>query len=155
MKADGNQNMRNYSEVQALLTANPRHWLVTGVAGFIGSNLLEALLKLDQQVTGLDHFATGYARNMDEVRQIVGAGRSRNFTFIEGDIRNLADCRRACAGVDFVLHHAALGSVPRSIEDPLAAHDSNPIVGARLPPHRNLEQHAANHLVAIAVQSDA
>ena len=125
MKADGKQNMRNYTEVQALLTANPRHWLVTGVAGFIGSNLLEALLKLDQQVTGLDNFATGYARNMDEVRQIVGAGRSRNFTFIEGDIRNLADCRRACAGVDFVLHHAALGSVPRSIEDPLAAHDSN------------------------------
>ena len=117
--------MPNYQAVQASLQARPRRWLITGVAGFIGSNLLEALLKLDQQVVGLDNFATGYARNMDEVRQIVGPERSRNFTFIEGDIRRIADCRGACAGVDCVLHHAALGSVPRSIEDPLATHDAN------------------------------
>ena len=117
--------MPKYQEIQASLRARPRRWLVTGVAGFIGSNLLETLLELDQEVVGLDNFATGYARNMDEVRQIVGARRSRNFTFIEGDIRSIADCHRACAGVDFVLHHAALGSVPRSIEDPLATHDSN------------------------------
>ena len=117
--------MPGYQEVQASLRQRPRRWLVTGVAGFIGSNLLEALLTLDQQVIGLDNFATGYARNMDEVRQIVGAERSRNFTFIEGDIRNLDDCRRACAGVDIVLHQAALGSVPRSIEDPLATHAAN------------------------------
>jgi UDP-N-acetylglucosamine 4-epimerase len=117
--------MPNYREVQASLRQRPRRWLITGVAGFIGSNLLEALLKLDQQVTGLDNFATGHARNMDEVGQIVGAERSRNFTFIEGDIRDRADCQRACAGVNFVLHQAALGSVPRSLADPLATHDAN------------------------------
>ena len=117
--------MPDYQEVQASLSRRPRRWLITGVAGFIGSNLLETLLELDQQVTGLDNFATGYARNLEEVRQIVGAARSRNFTFIEGDIRNVADCRRACAGVDFVLHQAALGSVPRSLEDPLATHEAN------------------------------
>jgi UDP-N-acetylglucosamine 4-epimerase len=117
--------MSKYQEVQASLRQRPRSWLITGVAGFIGSNLLETLLKLDQQVTGLDNFATGHARNMDEVRQIVGSERSRNFTFIEGDIRDRADCQRACAGVDFVLHQAALGSVPRSLADPLATHDAN------------------------------
>lgn len=108
-----------------MIRQRPRRWLITGVAGFIGSHLLEALLKLDQQVVGLDNFATGYARNIEEVRHLVGAAAWRNFAFIEGDIRSLADCRRACAEVDFVLHHAALGSVPRSVEDPLAAHESN------------------------------
>lgn len=113
-----------YQEVQELLRQRPRRWLITGVAGFIGSNLLEALLNLDQEVVGLDNFATGYPRNLEQVREAVGA-KWRNFTNIEGDIRVLADCRRACAGVGLVLHHAALGSVPRSIEDPLAAHETN------------------------------
>ena len=117
--------MTRYQEVQQLLPQSPRRWLITGVAGFIGSNLLEALLKLDQQVVGLDNFATGYARNLDQVREAVGAQAWRNFTSLEGDIRNLGDCRRACADADYVLHHAALGSVPRSIVDPLATHDVN------------------------------
>jgi len=114
-----------HQEVQELLRQRPRRWLITGVAGFIGSHLLEALLKLDQAVVGLDNYATGYDRNLDEVREAAGARAWRNFTFIEGDIRQLADCRRACEGVDFVLHHAALGSVPRSVEDPLASHETN------------------------------
>jgi len=113
------------AQAQRLIRQRPRHWLVTGVAGFIGSHLLEALLKLDQTVVGLDNFATGYGRNLDEVRDAAGAAAWRNFTFIEGDIRALADCQRACAGVDVVLHHAALGSVPRSVEDPIAAHENN------------------------------
>lgn len=115
----------NYQEVQQLLRRRPRRWLVTGVAGFIGSHLLEALLKLDQTVVGLDNYATGYARNLEEVREAVGAQAWRNFNCIEGDIRTLTDCRRACANVDLVLHHAALGSVPRSVDDPLASHASN------------------------------
>ena len=114
-----------FQDVQELLQRGPRRWLVSGVAGFIGSNLLETLLKLNQAVVGIDNYATGYARNLDEVRDAVGAAAWRNFTFIEGDIRTLADCRRACAGVNLVLHHAALGSVPRSIEDPLACHEAN------------------------------
>ena len=117
--------MTRYQEVQQLLPQSPRRWLITGVAGFIGSNLLESLLKLDQQVVGLDNFATGYARTLDQVSEAVGAHAWRNFTSLEGDIRNLEDCRRACADVDYVLHHAALGSVPRSIEDPLATHEVN------------------------------
>jgi len=115
----------SYQEVQRLIRQRPRRWLITGVAGFIGSHLLETLLKLDQAVVGLDNYATGYARNLEEVREAAGVAAWRNFTFIEGDIRALADCRRACAGVDFVLHHAALGSVPRSVEDPLASHETN------------------------------
>lgn len=117
--------MTRYEEVRQLLPQSPRRWLITGVAGFIGSNLLQALLKLDQQVVGLDNFVTGYSRNLDQVRDAVGTQAWRNFTSLEGDIRDLRDCRRACAGVDHVLHHAALGSVPRSIEDPLATHESN------------------------------
>lgn len=108
-----------------MLHQRPRRWLITGVAGFIGSNLLETLLKLGQEVVGLDNFATGYARNLEQVREAVGAKAWRNFTNIEGDIRHLADCRRACAHVACVLHHAALGSVPRSIEDPLTTHETN------------------------------
>ena len=114
-----------YREVRESLRQRPRRWLVTGVAGFIGSNLLETLLKLDQVVVGLDNFATGHARNLEEVKNAVGAALCRNFTFVEGDIRELADCQRVCAGVDFVLHQAALGSVPRSIADPLATHAAN------------------------------
>ena len=114
-----------YEEVRDSLRHRPRRWLITGAAGFIGSNLLESLLKLGQEVVGLDNFATGYAHNLEQVQRAVGVDAWRNFTAINGDIRNLADCQHACSGVHWVLHHAALGSVPRSIEDPLAAHESN------------------------------
>ncbi len=117
--------MSRYEEVRDRLRERPRRWLVTGVAGFIGSNLLEALLELDQEVVGLDNYSTGYLRNLDQVRESVGERRWRRYTNIEGDIRSLGDCRRACEGVDWVLHHAALGSVPRSIEEPIATHEVN------------------------------
>ena len=100
-------------------------WLVSGCAGFIGSNLIEALLKANQKVVGLDNFATGHQRNLDEVQQLVSPAQWANFHFIKGDIRNLADCQLACAGVDYVLHQAALGSVPRSINDPITSNDTN------------------------------
>ncbi|HEY0060992.1 MAG TPA: SDR family oxidoreductase [Telluria sp.] len=117
--------MNKFTEVQAQLREQRYHWLVTGAAGFIGSNLVEALLKLGQQVTGLDNFATGHQRNLDEVRELVGARAWANFRFIEGDIRKLGDCVAACEGVDFVLHQAALGSVSRSIQDPITTNDTN------------------------------
>ncbi|WP_143167612.1 SDR family oxidoreductase [Massilia sp. CF038] len=117
--------VNKFTEVQAQLREQRHHWLVTGAAGFIGSNLVEALLKLGQQVTGLDNFATGHQRNLDEVRELVGAKAWANFRFIEGDIRQLGDCVRACEGVDFVLHQAALGSVSRSIQDPITTNDTN------------------------------
>ena len=102
-----------------------RTWLVTGVAGFIGSNLLEALLRLGQRVVGLDNFSTGHRSNLDEVEAAVGPAAWSAFRFIEGDIRSPETCREACAGVDVVLHQAALGSVPRSIDDPIESHDTN------------------------------
>ncbi len=114
-----------YERAQERLRAEPKTWLVTGVAGFIGSNLLEALLKLDQRVVGLDNFATGFQRNLDEVQTLVTPEQWARFKFIEGDIRELADCQRACAGVDYVLHQAAIGSVPRSIEDPVLTNAAN------------------------------
>ena len=117
--------MSKYDGVQAELKAKPRTWLVTGVAGFIGSNLLEKLLLLDQTVIGLDNFSTGHRRNLDEVQTLVSAEQWARFRFLEGDIRDLEDCRRAVAGVDYVLHQGALGSVPRSLEDPLRSHASN------------------------------
>jgi len=117
--------MSAYAQLQAELKAAPRQWLVTGVAGFIGSNLLEVLLKLDQRVAGLDNLSTGKAANLTEVKARVGAEQWGRFQFIEGDIADLAVCRRACAGMDFVLHQAALGSVPLSMADPLACHRSN------------------------------
>ncbi|WP_348687514.1 SDR family oxidoreductase, partial [Rheinheimera aquimaris] len=107
------------------LQASPKRWLITGCAGFIGSNLLETLLKANQQVVGLDNFATGYQRNLDEVQQLVSPQQWTNFTFIKGDIRSSADCQQACSGVDYVLHQAALGSVPRSIADPITSNDTN------------------------------
>ncbi|HJU23429.1 MAG TPA: SDR family oxidoreductase [Casimicrobiaceae bacterium] len=109
----------------ARLRANPRRFLVTGAAGFIGSHLIESLLALGQHVVGLDNFATGSRENLDEVRERVGASAWRRHTFIEADIVDLAACRRACNGIDVVLHEAALGSVPRSIADPLATHAAN------------------------------
>lgn len=117
--------MTRYEEVKADLQANPKTWLITGVAGFIGSNLLETLLKLDQTVVGLDNFATGHQHNLDEVQTLVTEQQWARFRFIEGDIRNLEDCRKAVKGTDYVLHQAALGSVPRSIEDPIATNQAN------------------------------
>jgi len=114
-----------YRKTQLQLSAEPKSWLVTGCAGFIGSNLLEQLLKLDQKVTGLDNFATGHQHNLDEVRSLVTAEQWANFAFMEGDIRNPDDCRQAVNGVDYVLHQAALGSVPRSIEDPITSNSAN------------------------------
>lgn len=115
----------NYTNLKIYLQANPRTWLVTGVAGFIGSNLLEALLRLNQRVIGLDNFATGYQHNLDEVRSEVASEQWGRFTFIEGDITSFSDCRNAVKDVDYVLHQAALGSVPRSIADPLASNSAN------------------------------
>ena len=117
--------MNQYQQVCANLQATPNIWLVTGVAGFIGSNLLETLLKLNQTVVGLDNFATGHQHNLDEVQSLVTAEQWAKFSFIEGDIRQFADCQKACAGVDYVLHEAALGSVPRSIADPITTNETN------------------------------
>jgi UDP-N-acetylglucosamine 4-epimerase len=108
-----------------ILGDTPRHWLVTGCAGFIGSHLLEHLLENGQRVVGLDNFATGHRSNLDEVRSRVGEAAWHRHTFIEGSIVDPAVCRRACEGVDIVLHQAALGSVPRSIADPSATHAAN------------------------------
>ena len=124
MKSD-NPRMARYEQVQTRIRATPRTWLVTGAAGFIGSHLLETLLKLDQRVIGLDNFSTGSRNNLEQVKQAVTGSRWQNFSFIEGDIRALDTCRRACRSVNLVLHQAALGSVPRSIADPITTHDSN------------------------------
>jgi len=114
-----------FNDLQQHLRAHSYHWLVTGAAGFIGSNLVEALLKLNQRVTGLDNFATGHQHNLDQVKDLVGADAWQRFAFINGDIRQLADCAQACEGVDYVLHQAALGSVSRSIADPIASNETN------------------------------
>jgi UDP-N-acetylglucosamine/UDP-N-acetylgalactosamine 4-epimerase len=112
-------------DVRSKLVASPKQWLVTGAAGFIGSNLVEALLELGQEVVGLDNFSTGYRHNLDDVRQCVEEEAWSRFSFVEGDIRGLETCRAACQGADYVLHQAALGSVPRSLEDPIATNESN------------------------------
>jgi UDP-N-acetylglucosamine 4-epimerase len=136
--------MTRYEQIQAELRQGPKTWLVTGVAGFIGSNLLETLLKLDQRVVGLDNFATGHQRNLDEVQTLVTPDQWFKFHFIQGDIRKLADCQVAmnwrtpvgalplgrslesdAVPVDYVLHQAALGSVPRSLADPIATNETN------------------------------
>ena len=114
-----------YQQVQQQLRTAPRSWLITGCAGFIGSNLLEALLKLDQRVVGLDNFATGYQHNLDEVRASVSAKQWSNFRFINGDIREASTCAQAVEGAEYVLHQAALGSVPRSLADPITTNDVN------------------------------
>ncbi len=117
--------MLQYDKIRNELHGEPKRWLITGVAGFIGSQLLEELLRLDQQVVGLDNFSTGKRENLDDVRAIVGEQRWRRFSLIEGDIRHLGTCRKACNGAEVVLHQAALGSVPRSIEDPLGCNENN------------------------------
>lgn len=127
--------MTAYETLKVQLSNEPHTWLVTGVAGFIGSNLLETLLRLNQRVVGLDNFATGHQHNLDEVRSLVSPEQWTNFRFVEGDIRNLEDCRKAMlfdsegpAGslaVEYVLHQAALGSVPRSLADPITTNETN------------------------------
>lgn len=133
--------MKAYQATTTQLLATPYTWLITGVAGFIGSNLLENLLKLDQKVVGLDNFATGFQKNLDEVQSKIEPSKWANFNFIKGDVRSLDTCRLAMnhlgsrqiskavkqvsTPVDFVLHQAALGSVPRSIEDPIKTNDTN------------------------------
>ncbi|MGJ9418477.1 SDR family oxidoreductase [Massilia sp. CMS3.1] len=117
--------MNKIQDVRQQLGQHSHHWLVTGAAGFIGSNLVEALLKLGQRVTGLDNFATGHRHNLDQVKESVTDEAWMKFNFIEGDIRVPGDCARACLGVDFVLHQAALGSVSRSIDDPITTNDTN------------------------------
>jgi UDP-N-acetylglucosamine 4-epimerase len=117
--------MSAYAKLQSKLRTAPHSWLITGVGGFIGSNLLEALLKLEQRVVGLDNFATGKPHNLKQVQALVSAEQWSRFRFIEANIADVAVCRQACAGVDLVLHQAALGSVPHSLEDPLACHAAN------------------------------
>src|SRR5436190_9641935 len=114
-----------YEQTQAELRANPQNWLITGVAGFIGSNLLETLLSLDQHVVGLDNFSTGYSRNLEEVRGLVNPAQWARFKLVQGDIADPGICQGACAGATYVLHQAALGSVPASMADPAGAHRNN------------------------------
>ncbi len=117
--------MSRYNEVKKELSESPKIWLITGVAGFIGSNLLETLLLLNQKVVGLDNFATGHQHNLDEVKGLVSKTQWSNFSFIKGDIREPLVCKKAVSGVDYVLHQAALGSVPRSIADPVLTNSAN------------------------------
>lgn len=117
--------MSAYEEQLKQLRHIPKTWLITGVAGFIGSNLLETLLVNEQKVIGLDNFSTGHQHNLDQVKELVSEAQWGSFTFIEGDIRDLKICETACNNVDYVLHQAALGSVPRSIEDPITTNENN------------------------------
>jgi UDP-N-acetylglucosamine 4-epimerase len=114
-----------FARLQETLRSAPETWLVTGAAGFIGSHLVENLLRLGQNVTGLDNFATGHRHNLDGVRAIVGEEAWARFRFVEGDIRDPGACNAAVSGASYVLHQAALGSVPRSIADPLTTHAVN------------------------------
>jgi UDP-N-acetylglucosamine 4-epimerase len=117
--------MTALEKLKETVVSSPAVWLVTGAAGFIGSNLLETLLRWDQKVIALDNLSTGHHKNLEQVRELVGAKRWKKCKWIEGDVRDFPTCRRASKGVDYVLHQAALGSVPRSIENPLATHDNN------------------------------
>jgi UDP-N-acetylglucosamine/UDP-N-acetylgalactosamine 4-epimerase len=117
--------MATYDQLRTELKAKPRTWLLTGVAGFIGSNLLETLLQLDQVVVGLDNYSTGHRKNLEEAQAQLSAAQWARFRMVEGDISDLATCQHACAGVDYVLHQAAQGSVPASMANPLGAHRSN------------------------------
>ncbi len=117
--------MARIDDVKEELLKSPKVWLVTGVAGFIGSNLLESLLKLNQKVVGIDNFSTGSRENLNDVKASVSERQWKNFDFIFGDIRDLEKCRAVCLGIDYVLHQAALGSVPRSLDDPISSNDVN------------------------------
>ena len=113
------------TDIEAVVAGQEHRWLLTGSAGFIGSHLLETLLLLGQRVTSLDNFATGHRANLEQVRERVGAAAWAKHVFLEADIADAAACRAACDGIDVVLHEAALGSVPRSLQDPLASHRAN------------------------------
>lgn len=117
--------MKTYESLTNSLRQTSATWLITGTAGFIGSHLLETLLKLDQRIVGLDNFRTGSARNLEEVRSLVAPEQWERFRFVQGDIRDTTVCGDVCANVDYVLHQAALGSVPRSIADPITSHRVN------------------------------
>ncbi len=118
--------MNKYKDIKEHLKNNQHTWLITGIAGFIGSNLMEALLKLNQRVVGLDNFITGHQENIDQVINMFDADFiDKKFKFIEGDINDLDICLDACTNIDYVLHHAALGSVPRSVSDPISTHNAN------------------------------
>ncbi|MCL1915707.1 MAG: SDR family oxidoreductase [Desulfovibrionaceae bacterium] len=117
--------MTAYAELLKTFTEKKETWLVTGAAGFIGSHLVETLLRHGQKVRGLDNFSTGHKKNLDEVKEKIGAAAWAGFAFTEGDIRDARTCLETCRGVDFVLHQAALGSVPRSLEDPLTTNQAN------------------------------
>jgi len=114
-----------YHQIKQQLLQFPKKWLITGVAGFIGSNLLETLLRLNQEVIGLDNFSTGYKSNLDEVKDFVSEDQWKNFVCIEGDIKNLDNCRACCSEVDYVLHNAAITSVPWSVDDPIFVNENN------------------------------
>jgi len=117
--------MSRYEELRHRLASQPHRWLITGVAGFIGSHLLEALLALDQDVMGLDDFSSGAWRNLEEARVRVGDAKWARFAFRDESVADFAACRAACAGVDYVLHQAGFVSVPLSLENPLACHETN------------------------------
>jgi UDP-N-acetylglucosamine 4-epimerase len=121
--------MSTYNKLQNYLKKNKKTWLVTGVAGFIGSNLLEKLLLLNQKVVGLDNFETGSKKNihsaLEDAKKISGKDLGNNFKFIDGDIRDIKTCLKACKNIDYVLHQAALGSVPRSIKYPIDTNNTN------------------------------
>jgi UDP-N-acetylglucosamine/UDP-N-acetylgalactosamine 4-epimerase len=117
--------MNEYQKLTERLLIQPKVWSVTGAAGFIGSNLVETLLRLHQRVVGLDNFSTGSRSNLEQVRALVGPEKWKNFVHIEGDTRALETCQQATRGVDYILHQAALGSVPRSIANPLDSHANN------------------------------
>ncbi len=117
--------MNKYEQQLKQLNETPKTWLVTGVAGFIGSNLLETLLANNQKVIGLDNFSTGHQHNLDQVKPLISNSQWNNFTLIKGDIRDFDTCSKACQGTNYVLHQAALGSVPRSIEDPITTNENN------------------------------
>jgi UDP-N-acetylglucosamine/UDP-N-acetylgalactosamine 4-epimerase len=114
-----------FIKVKHDLIQTPKKWLITGVAGFIGSNLLEFLLSINQEVIGLDNFSTGFQKNLNEVKALVTKEQWDKFTFFEGDLCVASDCTKVCAGVDYVLQQAALGSVPRSIDNPVLTNASN------------------------------
>lgn len=115
----------SYQQLIKSLKKNQHKWLITGVAGFIGSNILETLLLLNQKVVGLDNFSTGNKDNLKEIQSLVSLKQWKNFNFIEGDITSIRDCNKACKDIDYVLHQGALGSVPRSINNPIASNEAN------------------------------
>jgi UDP-N-acetylglucosamine 4-epimerase len=117
--------MSAYETLRAELKKSSRTWLVTGAAGFIGSNLVEHLLKLDQRVVGLDNFATGHRKNLNQLKDLVTASQWERFRFLDADLRVSHLCHEACTGVDYVLHQGALGSVPRSVADPVTSNEAN------------------------------